>query len=118
MSVVGEGDLAWRRRLDAFAEFDKGVFNILKLAMAYDLTAQKLREVERDIALTIPPNAKQEMLRYTDRVVIIVHGSQRKVGWWWKRRLHKHISAEITFDPYRTTLSVWTDKDGELVCFQ
>lgn len=108
-------------RQQSFREFDKGVFNILKLALAYDMTQDLFNQVEKDIRLTIPRKAAKEMLLYTDKIEIYVSGRQWKIGWWWgKRTLWKHINATITFEPYSTSLAAWTDpkEPGGIVCFQ
>lgn len=108
-------------RQQAFREFDKGAFNILKLALARDMTQDLFDQVARDIRTTIPPKARKEMLCYTKEIEIYVSGSQRQTGWWWgKKTTWKHITAEITFDPYCSRLSAWTDPkalDG-IVLFQ
>lgn len=102
--------MALDARQQAFKEFEDGAFNVLSLALAYDITDHLCRQVEIDIRTTIPPNAKREMLRYTKTIDIYVSGTQWKRGWWWgKKTIYKHLTADITFNPYRTTLSVWTD---------
>ena len=95
-------------RQTAFREMDAGGFNILNLAIAHD------------IRTTLPPNARKEMLAYTKEIEIYVSGSQWRYGWPWNRKMHKHISADITFNPYKATLSCWTDpkEPGGIVCFQ
>ncbi len=108
-------------RQQAFEEFDRGVFNILKLALAYDMTDDLFARVRSDIRTTIPPNARREMMRYAKQIDILVTGSQWRIGWWFgKKRTHKIISAEITFNPYRSSLSCWTDPTvpGGIVCFR
>ena len=104
----------------AFREFDVAVFNILRLALAYDMTPENFRQVEKDIALSILPAARKQMMMYTDKIDIYVSGSQWKYGWWWDRKIHKHITADITFNPYKASLSAWLDPtapDG-IRCFQ
>lgn len=107
-------------RQTAFREMDAGVFNILKLAMAYDMTDDLFIKVAHDIRTTLPPNARREMLAYTKEIEIFVMGRQWRYGWPWDRKTHKRISAEITFNPYRATLSCWTDPEepGGIVCFR
>jgi hypothetical protein len=108
-------------RQHAFREFDCGVFNILKLALSYDMTDDLFIKVAHDIRLTIPPNAKREMLAYTKEIEIFVSGRQWQTGWWFcKKTTWKRLNAEITFNPYKASLSCWTDPkapDG-IVCFQ
>ena len=99
------------KRQQAFREMDKGVFNILKLALAYDMTDDLFIQVAHDIRNTFPPAARKEMLAYTKEIEIYVTGSQWRYGWWWNRQTHKHISVDITFNPYKSTLSAWTDPD-------
>lgn len=106
------------RRFDAF---DRGAFNIMELALGKDITPELLREIERDIRLTIPPEAKAEMLIYTDEIQIIATGSTYRSGWWWNRKVsRKNIHVDVIFSPYRIGLSVWTDPKvpGGVVRFQ
>jgi hypothetical protein len=113
----------WQERQRRFEEFDRSVFNILKLALHYDLTPELFAQVKKDIRLAVTPEARAEMLLYTDKIKITVTGRQWyfRHGWFWRKKtLHKHLTAEIVFEPYKSTLSVWTDPkapDG-IVCFQ
>ena len=108
-------------RQQAFREMDAGVFNILKLALASDMTDDLFIQVAHDIRTTIPPNARKEMLACTKEIEIFVSGRQWQTGWWFcKKTTWKHINAEITFNPYKASLSCWTDpkEPGGIVCFQ
>jgi hypothetical protein len=108
-------------RQQAFREFDRGVFNILKLAIEHDVDARLCSEIERDIKVTIPPAARREMLRYTDAIEVNVYGRQWSTGWpFCKKTTHKHLTADVIFNPYKASLSVWTDPNepGGIVCFQ
>lgn len=110
-------------RQSRFREFDRGAFNIMKLALARDLTPELYAEVEKDIRLTMPPAARVEMLLYTDKIDIVISGNSHinRHGWLWKQKtVHKYMTAQITFEPYRANLSVWTDPEAPdgIVCFQ
>ena len=112
----------WEERQARFRAFDNGVFNILKIAIVDpQWSAALLARAEYDIRLTMSPEAKSEMLCYTNEIVITVTGREWKTGWpFCKKTLHRHLTAEITFEPYCSRLSVWTDPkepDG-LVCFK
>ena len=114
---------AGEERQRRFREFEQGAFNIMKLALAWDVTPALAVQVKADIGRSITPEVREEMLCYTDKIEILVDGSQwyTRHGWFWRQRtLHKRITAEITFEPYRTSLSVWTDPKviGGVVCFR
>jgi len=109
------------RRQESFREFKQGVFNVLKLALAYDLNRAIFEQYEKTIRLTMPAEARAQMLAYTDTIEVSVSGRQWQAGWWFaKKTTHKHITADILFNPYRMTLSAWTDPkaEGGIVCFE
>jgi hypothetical protein len=110
-------------RQERFREFDRGALNIMKLALAYDLTPTLFAQVESDIRRSITPYCRVEMLLYTDKIDIVVSGrtSVRRHGWLWRKRtVYKYLNADIIFEPYKSSLSVWTDPTapGGIVCFQ
>jgi hypothetical protein len=93
-----------QRRLDVFR---RRVYSILEASGDKPNAA-----LEEEIRTDIPPEARIEMLCYTNEIQVTVTGGVNVIryGWLWrKRKFHKHMSAEIIFEPYKMTLSIWTD---------
>lgn len=113
----------WEERQARFEEFDRRVFGLLKFTLksSTEITPQICRQVEAAIRFIMPTEAQSEMLCYTNYIGIYVDGRTWQTGWWFcKKTVHHRLSAEITFDPYASHLSVWTDPkspDG-IACFK
>lgn len=121
MNLLVEASPDWKERRRRLDNFSKGVFNIMKLALAYDLTDEALAQIKKDVRLILEAEARAEMMLYTNEIEIFVSGSTRRTGWWWgKKTIHRHINVEVTFDPYKMSLSAWTDPNnpGEVIFFQ
>lgn len=108
-----------------FKAFDTSVYNILKMYLYKDeYTPELFKRIENDIKLSITPEARAEMMIYTDKIEIQVTGTiyYHRHGWLWRKRtaVRRYLSAHIVFEPYGSSLSVWTDPTapGGIVCFQ
>jgi hypothetical protein len=110
-----------------FREFDLMAYNIMELALLYtNLSPKTLRGVEKDIRMMMMPEARAEMLLYTDRIEISAHAQvhmSRDHWWcWWseKKIVRKYLHVDVVFNPYGHGLSVWTDpkEPGGVVRFQ
>jgi hypothetical protein len=91
-------------RLARLRAFEAGVGNILRMYLDKPLTDETFRKIEGDIILSMSPEAKAEMLCYTNYIVVNVTGHRWRTGWFWRRVEHRRLTAEIIYDPYLSRL--------------
>lgn len=109
----------WTERRARLNAFERGAYNILTLALTDDLSlTNTLSRAECAIRTALSPEAKAEMVLYAIEISITVTGRQWNTGWpFCKKTPHKYLNAEIIFEPYKMSLSVWKHGDDAPIYF-